>query len=304
MALSSWNGVYSHIEQRFMRQRRYKLFFLLKVFCQHADEFGFSYPGEQLIKDLTGLGTTAVLNEALEFLTDGEYLKIWDTWNQRRKTYDRDYQVSPYVLYIREELMPYTVHVWNTGERDFGFENAIVIKRKVQPESEPESEPESVNQNQYPSPPPRPESREATDSARDYTNQRQRRKPTAGKARSTEKETAHAGPPPATGKPDLRKFRSALPRLADEDAAQDLKLVFRFKIAQARHLVATYGQELVATAAAATKEAMDAGTATNPPGLLTSMLKKGMVNADDGPLFNRKKSIADETARWDALTND
>lgn len=301
MALSSWNGVYSHVEQRFMRKRRYKLLFLLKVFCQCADEFGLSYPGDDLLKELTGLGTDATLNEGLQFLVDGEYIKIWESWNPRRRAWDRDFQVSPYVLYIREELQGYAEKLWATGERDFGFESAIVIKRNGQPESEPESESRIINQNHHPSPPPRQDSRKATDarSANDYANQaegqqRKKRKPTAGKARATEKEPAHAGPPPPD-KIDLRKFQSPLPH-NQEDRAQDLALSFRMKISQARGLVATYGDELVGTAAHAVHDAMRRGAATNPAGLLTYLLKKGGINVQDERLY-QNTTMAAETAR-------
>lgn len=301
MALSSWNGVYSAVEQRFMRKRRYKLFFLLKALCQHADEFGLSYPGDELLKELTGIGSQLQLNESLQFLVDGEYVKIWESWNPRRRAYDRDFQVSPFVIYIREELQGYAEKLWHTGERDFDYESSIVNKLNGQPESEPESESRIINQNHQPSPPPRQHSRQATDarSANDYANQaegqqRKRRKPTAGKARATEKEPAHAGSPPPD-KIDLRKYQSPLPH-NQEDRAQDLALSFRMKISQARGLVATYGEELVGTAAHAVQDAMRRGAATNPAGLLTYLLKKGGINVQDERLY-QDNDMAAETAR-------
>ena len=305
MALSSWNALYTHIEQKFMRRRQWRQLHLLKVFVQHADPFGLSYPGEDLIKDLTGLGTTAQINENLQFLVDGEYLKIWDTWNPRRRVYDLDYQVSPWKMYIREEYQSYCERIWNTGERDYGLENAVVMKLNGQPASEPESEPTSVNQhqNQHHHPPNNASKKLTTGSANDYTNQaegqqRKRRKPTAGKARATEKEPAHAGPP-APDKIDLRKYRSPLPP-AQEDRAQDLTVVFHMKINQARALAANYDDELVATAAAAVLDAMNRGAVNNPAGLLTYMVKKGGINVQDKKLFGPKNTIADETARLEA----
>jgi len=306
MALSSWNGVYNHIEQRFMRARprRYKLFFLLKALCQHADEFGMCYPGDELLEELTGLGTQAMLNEGLQFLVDGEYIKIWEIWNPRRKQWDRDFQISPDVLYIREDLMPYVVKVWETGERDFGYESSIVIKRNGQPDTEPESETRIKNQNHHPTPPPRQHSSEEADdgSASDYTNQpegpqRKKRKPSSGKARATEKETAHAGPPPPE-KIDLRKYQSPLPH-AQEDQAQDLALMFRMRISQARGLVANYGAQLVARAAAAVQDSMNNGHVTNPPGLLTHFLKRGAISPEDKTLYpTREEKIAAENEKF------
>jgi len=275
-----------------MRKRRYKLFFLLKCLCQHADEFGLCYPGDDLMQELSGLGTQAMLNEGLQFLVDGEYIKIWESWNPRRRAWDRDFQLSPAVLYIREELMGYAIKVWDTGERDFGFESAIVIKRNGQPESEPESVTRINNQNHHPSPPPRQHSSEGAEvaAASDYTNQpegpqRKKRKPSTGKARASEKENPQAGGrPPVPEKMDLRKYQSPLPH-QEEDRAQDLTLMFRMKISQARGLVATYGIDLVATAAEAVQDAMKKTHVTNPPGLLTHYLKRGAISPEDKKLY-------------------
>lgn len=312
MALSSWNGVYNHVEQRFMRKRRYKLFFLLKCLCQHADEFGLCYPGDDLMQELSGLGTQAMLNEGLQFLVDGEYIKVWESWNPRRRAWDRDFQLSPAVLYIREELMPYAIKVWESGERDFGYENAIVIKRNGQPESEPESETRINNQNHHPSPPPRQHSSEGADGdgAHGYTNQpegpqRKKRKPSTGKARASEKENPQAGGrPPAPDKIDLRKYQGPLPH-AEEDRAQDLSLMFRMKISQARGLVANYGVNLVATAAEAVQDAMKTTLVTNPPGLLTHYLKRGAVSPEDRKLYpTQAQKLADANAQMTYQDNE
>lgn len=292
MAVSSWNALYTHIEQKFMRKRQWRQLHLLKVFVQHADPLGLSYPGFDLIKDLTGIGTMAQVNENLQWLVDGEYVKVWETYNPRRRTWDTDYQVSPMAMYIREELQGYCEKLWLTGERDFGLEDAIVIKRNGQPSSEPESEPTSVNhhQNHHHHPSNNAAKQLTAVSALDYETQdakpkQNRRKPSAGKARATEKENPQAGGPVAPEKLDLRKYRSPLPQMSQEDTAQDLVLMFRMKINQARALVANYGPDIVATAARAVKDAMDRGAATNPPGLLNYYVKQGAVNPDDKRLY-------------------
>lgn len=307
MALSSWNGLYNHVEQRFMLKRRYKLFFLLKAIAQHADEFGLCYPGPDRLKKLTGLGTDKELNEALQFLVDGEYIKIWETYNPRRKVYDRDYQVSPFALYVREELQGYCEHIWETGERDFDKESAIVIKRNGQPESESESnQPESNNQNQnhHHHPTDIASKKLTTGSAPDYTNQsagpqRKKRKPSSGKARSTEKENPQAGGrAPVPEKLDLRKYQSPLPH-DQEDQAQDLVVMFRMRISQARGLVATYAPELVARAAVAVQDAMKRGAVNNPPGLLTHFLKRGAISPEDKQLYpTRAEQIEAQNAQF------
>lgn len=301
MALSSWNALYTHIEQKFMLKRQWRQLNLLRVLCHHADCFGLCYPGEDRIKAFTGIGTTAQLNEHLQFLVDGEYVKVWETWNQRRRGYDRDFQVSPFVMYVREELQGYAERVWLTGERDFDHESAIVIKLNGQPSSESESESSSDNhhQNHHHHPANKSAKRMTTGTAPDYANQadrpKQRRRRPTGTVRSTEKESA--GRPPAPDKPDLRKYRSPLPQ--DEDHAQDIKLMFNMRITQARSLVATYGPQLVATAAAGVQDAINRGACSNPAGLLTYLLRRGGTSPEDAKPAG-KTSMADETARLEA----
>ena len=294
-----------------MRKRRYKLFFLLKALCQHADEFGFGYPGNDLLQELSGLGTEAMLNEGLQFLVDGEYIKIWESWNQRRRAWDRDFQLSPAVLYIREELHAYCVKVWDSGERDFAFESSIVIKRNGQPDSEPESEPDSVTRitNHHHHPDKVAAKQLTTPSAQDYENQpegqqRKRRKPSSDKARTTEKENPQAGGAPPPEKIDLRRYQSPLPRPDDEDQAQDMQIVFRMRISQARGLVANYGRDQVGAAAAAVKDAMETGRCHNPAGLLTHLLKRGGSSPQDSSLYpSQQEKMAAATAAMNASSD-
>ena len=307
MARSSWSAIYTDIEQRFMRSRRYKLLFLLKALTHHADAFGLCYPGNDRLQELTGIGSTLLLNEALQFLVDGEYIKMWETWNPRRRSVDRDYQISPAVMYIRDELMPYCQTLWHTGERDFKLEHEIVMKLNGQPESESESESESRNRitTHHHHPTNYALSEETAPIPRDdyETPERRtknRRKPTSGKAQSTEKNHPQAGArAPVPERLDLRKFQSPLPQ--DEDYAQDLHLMIRMRISQARGLVATYGVAAVSVAARAVKESMDKGHAINPPGLLTYLLKKGGISPEDTTIY---KSPEDKLREANEQFND
>lgn len=293
MARSSWTAIYTDVEQRFMRARRYKLFFLLKAIVQHTDAFGLSYPGDDLLQELTGIGSQRLLNEALQFLVDGEYIKVWETWNPRRRGYERDFQVSPVVMYIRDDLLPYCITLWNTGDRDFELEKSIVMKLNGQPESESNKESESLSRisthHQHPPKSALTETDKSTTKSTDKTKQRRRRE--QGKARSTEKDNPQAGraEPPIPSKVDLRKYQSPLRNIDDEQRAQDLSLSLRMKISQARSLVALYGQELVGVAARAVAEAMTAGRSTNPPGLLTSLLKTGRISLEDRKIYKTRE---------------
>jgi len=306
MARSSWTAIYTDVEQRFMRARRYKLFFLLKAIVQHTDPFGLSYPGDDLLKELTGYGSQLQLNEALQFLVDGEYIKIWESWNPRRRGYERDFQVSPMVMYIREDLMPYCIRLWNTGERDYEAEKSIVMKLNGQPESESKNQPSSTtrlsNQHHHPSNNTLKEidERAETDDSAQTTNKRQqRRRREQGKARSTEKEFAHAGPPAAVS-PDLRKYRSPLLSVDDEQLATDLQFSIRMRISQARMLIASFGRDQVSLAARVVSDAMAQGRSTNPPGLLTTLLRRNAISPEDKTLYpSREERLREQNALLD-----
>jgi len=298
MARSSWTAIYTDVEQRFMRARRYKLLFLLKAIVHHTDAFGLSYPGDDLLKELSGIGSQLQLREALQFLVDGEYIIMWESWNPRRRGYERDFQVNPDVMYIRDELMPYCVKLWHTGERDFDLEKSIVMKLNGQPESESNTESESSTRisthHHHPLKSPLKEKDEPQQTDPATTKQRRRRE--QGKAQSVEKEPTHAGGSAAImpSKPDLRKYQSPLPNIDDEQLATDLQLSLRLRLSQGRALISTHGREKVAIAARAVAEAMAEGRSTNPPGLLTSMLQKGGVTTDDQKIYRSKDDLLKE----------
>lgn len=295
MALSSWNALYTSVEQKFMRKRQWRQLHMLKVFVQHADPFGLSYPGTDLITELTGIGTIKQINEILQWLVDGEYVKVWETWDRKRRKWDRDYQVSPLVMYIREELQGYCENVWVSGDRDLDFE-ADVIKRNGQPTSEPESEPTSVNQHQNQHHhPAKYAAKQQGQAVPPVTTGKTARKRKTGTSRSTEKENPQAGGPVPPEKTDLRKYQSPLP--SGEDRAQDLTLMFRMRISQARSLVANWSAETIDAAAHAVMSAMEKGQCNNPAGLLTYLVKRGGSSPDDKQLYDTKSAMERETAR-------
>lgn len=304
MALSSWNALYTKVEQKFMKARQWRYLNLLKVFVQHADPFGLSYPGPERITALTGIGTEKQINATLEWLIDGEYVRVHDEWNRWKRANDRIYQVSPLKMYIREELQGYAEKVWFTGDRDFDFE-LVVIKRNGQPTSEPESESSTDNhhQNHHHHPANNDAPREQGQGvARDYGNEddepppKQRRRRKTDADRPTENDHQAGGPPPAT-KPDLRKYRSPLLGSA-EDHAQDIKTMIGVRINQARALVANYPADVVDVAKRAVLSAMDRGAAKDPPALFSYLVKKAAVAPSDKSLYpTQAEKMAAENER-------
>lgn len=290
MALSSWNALYTIVEQKLMKARQWRQFHLLKVFVQHADPFGLSFPGEDRIKLLTGLGTEREINRWLEWLVDGEYVRIHDEFNRWKRVNDRIYQVSPLKMYIREELQGYAEKVWFDGIRDYDFE-LVVIKRNGQPTSEPESEASTDNhpQNHHHHPAKDAATQKGQGSEGDYGNteteptpkQRRRRKNDADRPAE---ENPQAGGPPLPAKPDLRGYRSPLLGVG-EDQAQDIKTMIGVRINQARMLVANYPADVIDVAKRAVLSAMDRGAAKDPPALFTHLVKKSAVAPSDKNLY-------------------
>lgn len=298
MAIGSWNALYTHIEQKFMLRRQWRQFHLLKVLCQHADCFGLSFPGPERISALTGIGTEKQINATLEWLVDGEYVKVHEEWNRRKRVWDREFQVSPLVMYIREELQGYCEKVWFSGDRDFDFEGDV-IKRNGQPSPESESESTSDNhpQNQHHHPANNAPKKQGQRPARDYGKQRRRntdaRQPDADQPAEKER-------PPAPAKIDLRKYRSPLQGPA-EDQAQDIHIVFGMRIHQARGLVANYDQDTIDAGRRAVLHAIEKGTVQDPPALLTYLVKKAGVSPDDRNLYpTRAEQIAAANAAMDS----
>ncbi len=281
MALSSWNALYTHIEQKLMAKRQWDQFHLLKVLCQHADCFGLSFPGPERITALTGLGTTRRINAMLEWLVDGEYVKIHEEWNRYKRSYDRIFQVSPFKMYIREELQGYAENVWFSGDRDFDFE-VFVIKRNGQPSPETESESSTDNhpQDQHHHP-ANNAAKQQGPGRRDYVKQRDERQTDAVQPDAVQPETDS---PPAPAKIDLRKYRSPLLG-PQEDQAQDLHTMLGLRIHQARGLVANYDQDVIDVAKRAVMHAIDKGTAQDPPALFTALVKRSAVSPADRRLY-------------------
>lgn len=284
MALSSWNALYTHIEQKFMLRRQWHQFHLLKVLCQHSDAFGLSFPGPERISALTGLGTEKRINATLEWLVDGEYVKVHEEWNRRKRVWDREFQVSPFAMYIREELQGYCEKVWYSGERDFDYEQDYVIKRNGQPSPESESESTSDNhpQNQHHHPAKNAAKQQGQGPALDYANRQRRRRKTDSTSQAAAQPENDM--PPAPAKIDLRRYKSPL-QGALEDLAQDIHVVFGMRIHQARGLAANYPADVIDAGRRAVMHAMENGTAQDPPALLTYLIKRAGVSPEDRNIY-------------------
>lgn len=104
----------------------------------HADPRGMCWPGIQRLAANTHYSIPAV-QRALGRLGELDYVRFHVTVDPLRNKKQTTYQVSPYVMYVREELEAEAVALWETAKR---------LISSVAKHIEPESEPAIQNQNQ------------------------------------------------------------------------------------------------------------------------------------------------------------
>jgi hypothetical protein len=305
MALASWTGLYTPVVQDFMKAKRIKELMLLQAIAGFADPFGFAFPGGKALMSLMRC-SKKTLTALMAFLVDGEYIKVYETYNPRRGKTDIDYQINPCVLYVREEIQPYCEALWNGAERDFSAEKKyrenLFSTKDSQPESESESVPESVirvrNQSQHqqaalikPGPiAPRPVT----------TGQRDSATPQRRKAHDSENNPQAGGAAP--GKRDLTPYRKPFATLDDEQLAQDIKLTCATQLTQARWAVATYDRAELRIALELTRQKRARGEVLKPGGYFFAMLENGVIlPADDGPGVYPPRTVYGETPDQDSI---
>lgn len=301
MALASWTGLYTPVVQSLMRQKRIKELLLLQTISQHADPFGFAFPGPKALMGLMRC-SKKTLEGLSAFLEEGEYIKIYRTYNPRRGKTDTDYQINPCVLYVRDELQGYCQALWDGGERDFRAEKIyrqnLSSTKESQPESESESESESVtrirNQSQHHHTPTK-----KNDARPMTTRQREAQQNQRPQAQDS-KDNPQAGG--ALPKRDLTPFRKALATLDDEQLAQDIKLTVGTQISQARYAVATYNRAQLCVVLELVRQKRGRGELAKPGGYFFATLDNGdIVPAEDGPPLFPPRHVYGDTPAEDSI---
>lgn len=152
MALGSWMGLYISVVDELMAMRREQELLLLMAIARHADYLGFCWPGRSRLMALRHAGEKKH-NERMTWLVERNYVRVVETWDYRRRQWQQDYQISPCVIYIREEFQDYCERVFNGDlERDYTLENGLYQNFSSLKDSQPESLPESENRRIQPAP--------------------------------------------------------------------------------------------------------------------------------------------------------
>lgn len=311
MALAPWTGLYTPVVQSLMRAKRIKELMLLQAIAQHADPFGFAFPGPKALLSLVRC-SKRTLEALLSFLEDGNYIKIFKTYNPRRGKTDTDFQINPQVLYVREEIQAYCEALWMGAERDFSAEKNyrgnLFSTKDSQPESESESEPDSgfrvTNQSQH-----QQRAMKTSGAPRVTTGQRESATPQHRQVHDNEKNPQAARPDARAPKRDLAPYRKPFPTLDDEQLAQDIKIAVATQASLARWAIATYPRSEVLIALELTKQKRSRGELLKPGGYFFAILDNGVIDPEQDaeqafpprPVFGDTPE-QDHVERWNHTT--
>lgn len=187
-------AIYINVSDDLMAQRRDQELLLLMAIMRHCDRLGFCYPGRARLMALRRC-SQPVYERRLSFLEDCGYVVMTESYDYRRRQPQYDFQVSPRVIYVREEFQVYCEAVFDgIQERDFAQEKCLLENHFSTNDSQPESLTRIRNQMQEPA--------SGTSRKTNDHNQRSRRAETQkGPNPSTmrnSKQTASAEQPKAT----------------------------------------------------------------------------------------------------------
>lgn len=108
----------------------------------HADPRGMCWPGVQRLAANTHYSIPAV-QRALGRLGELDYVRFHVTVDPLRNKKQTTYQVSPYVMYVREELEAEAVTLWESAKRLISS-----VAKHIEPESEPAIQNQKQNQRE------------------------------------------------------------------------------------------------------------------------------------------------------------
>lgn len=310
MAYGPFAPIYTDIEMRLIRLDERLALEQLRALAWHADRLGVCFPSVRRLKSVTRRGYETV-NREIDKLIAWNLVRLHSHYSPLRRRTETAYQINPMVLYIREDLEPEAWKLWESHESGANrvpsvptYENTSVpeLRSNRRNQNQPESESINRNQNQnhhqnhQPSDsaggeaflngdgdkPKNAQNGKKADSNGVAPSAKRNRK--AQNTESSESETQreaheqnpapHSAPPPSP----LAEYKTPLTDADQEDMAQYLNAYLPTQLAQARHLVATYGLDQVSAALDWLKGQKKV---RNKAGLVVHWLRVGAVAAAD-----------------------
>ena len=277
MARTSYAPIYSDITDRLLNERTRPHHAVLQALANRCDQHGLTIVGVRYLSDKAGYVEPTVQRVIEDFIAWG-----WVRSHQVADALGRSrhyFQLSPDVLYIREELESDAWSMWHNDS----------VTRNVSPATETNVSHPSGFQNQG------PDSGVQTHEPESPYPEKQQTSSSPSRATENAKFTeSPAAPQPQKTAGTARN--AALPCSADQKAppssappppqiAQEIARVTGTCVWQAQRLVERY-PDTIETAFKAVKIDMQAGSVRNPAGLLTYFLESGCIEPGAGKRTN------------------
>ncbi|MFB1502071.1 helix-turn-helix domain-containing protein [Thiocapsa sp. N5-Cardenillas] len=270
MAYGSFAPVYTTVKRQLLANNDKAALIVLDVLAQHADVYGWAFPGLRRMADLCHYRPETV-QANLEKLKELGYIKIYETWNPRRHQVEYDYQLSPDVMWIRDEFLEHAWAKWTDSNYILPAPDSVENRQNVINVAinvaQPATEPDLLKPELYPdtesakNPPPPPNSalqkglsaNHAGTPGDGWTKQPQGKKqPTGTNSRqannSRKAETDQETPPVPANPPRVDGFKEPLPEVHAETLAHKIRDELGTRLTQARQIVSDYGFDRTAAA--------------------------------------------------------
>lgn len=284
MALGSWQGLYNAVIDELMGEQREQELLLLMAIARYADRFGFAFPGRANLMARRRV-SQAVYERRLAFLEDRGYVKMTEGEDPFRRQKLFLFQVSPRVLYVREELQQYCEAIFD-GERERSYalenwftENLLNGNDSLENHSRTnDSQPESFNQNQNPEPGSTSITQTHNQRGKNALRQEQRNGSTTGNAPQGEapkhqrRKAQTRKPNPQAGGDEFEALLS--PTIDDDRIVQEILHIVPTTEEQARDAVAMYTRDSIVYWMRKAAHRRQNGTLSNPGGWFFASLKK------------------------------
>lgn len=277
MALGSWQGLYNALIDELMEDDCEQELLLLMAIARHADPLGFCFPGKARLMKMRHIGQT-LYDQRLAFLVKHRLVKfelVYDAFSRQRRPL---FQVSPRVLYVREEFQEYLEKVFDGAEeRNISLElwwtQNNFASTDSQPETEPETEPDTrtrrriqlQNQNHN----QREKALEKAQSNRSTMRSADQRE-AQGPARSaTDRDSAQRKEPPGGASDEF----AALMTVDEDRLVQEIKHLVTTTEHQARDAVRKYPRDALIHWLRMTALRRQKRELSNPAGWFFNMLR-------------------------------
>jgi len=301
MALGSWQGLYNHVIDDLMDQQREQELLLLMAIARFADPLGFAFPGRARLEARRRVSKKKHL-ERENWLIENGLLAVENVHNLYRRQEEPHYQISPYVLYVRDEFLAYCEAVFTSQRpRDFVLEKNLLVTLSREKESQPDKpEPEAVPENQNQEPATRTRNNNQTPASKQNAkgsttgkarNKGEQNQPPAGPQTTAVQNSKEQPPGGVAGDDEFSALLS--PTVDDSRIVSEIQHVATTTEYQARDLVRVYPREAIVHWLRICAIRRSKGELQNPGGWFFRMLKaQTPLPIEHWPLWAQQQKAA------------